>query len=173
LIGAHGSNVPDDITIVAPDPKAPDAPALEALKAPDAVKPEAQDADALKAQIATLTAALDATTKAATEQATTLQSRLAAVEAEAVTERRTSALTKIGLPAAYHDVAPQGDPRDPKVAEAIEKWAGAHPLLLQSRAPSGPQVDIETIAKSLPGGGKGLTNMSNMAENWETMRGGK
>lgn len=138
-----------------------------------ATKSEPSEADALKAKIATLEAALVDANKVGTDQTTALQARLTAVEAEAVSERRTTALTRMGLPPAYHDVAPKGDPKDPAVATALDAWAAAHPLLLQSRAPVGPHVDLEALAKTLPGGGKGLTNMSNMQANWAAMRGEK
>ena len=133
----------------------------------------APDAAALKAQVASLEAALAQANKVATEQSTTLQGQLSALQLEAVTARRTEALSKIGLAPEYHDVAPKGDPKDPTVAAAIEKWAVAHPLLLQSRAPTGPQINMEELAKKLPQGGKGPTNIGNMQANWARMRGGK
>lgn len=132
----------------------------------------APDAEALKAQIAGLEAALAQANKVAGEQSTTLQGQLSALQAEAVAARRSEALGKIGLPAEYHDVAPKGDPKDPAVATALEQWAAAHPLLLKSRSPQGPQVDLAELAKKLPGGGKGMTNMANMQANMEAMRRG-
>jgi hypothetical protein len=135
------------------------------------VEAKPDDAAALLAKIATLEAALADTNKSAANQVTDLSTKLAALESEAASERRNAALTRIGLPQAYHDVAPQGDPRDPKVAERIEQWASAHPLLLQSRAPTGPQVDLAELAKRMPGGGKGMTSMANMQSNWNAMRG--
>lgn len=140
---------------------------------PTPVVGDSSDSDALKAKIAALESALAEANKVATTQTETLSAQLKNMQAEATSERRTSALNKLGLPAAYHDVAPKGDPKDPTVAESLEKWATAHPLLLQSRAPAGPQIDLNELAKKLPGGKGGLTSMANMQANWEQMRGGK
>lgn len=170
--------MPDDTnTTPAPTPetKAPqDAPGAPQT-APGTPDPTSDkgDSEILRETIAKLQSALELSNKTANEQIAAQQAQLVAMQTEAVNERRTSALNRLGLPAEYHAVAPAGDPKDPAVAESLEKWAVAHPLLLQSRAPQGPQVDLEKLAKGLPSGGKGLTSMSNMQANWEAMRGGR
>ena len=90
-------------------------------KAPEPASPVAADApniEQLQAQIAALEAAQAQTAQNAAEAS----ARAEQLEQEAFTARREAARESIGLPAHIAALMPPGDPKDSKVAAAIEAF---------------------------------------------------
>ena len=78
---------------------------------------------------------------------------------------------KIGLPDAYHALAPDGDPADPAYGDKIEAWAQkpeyAH--LLQSREPIAPTVDTSKFGVGPDGKSSAFTNAEHARSNWDAL----
>lgn len=151
----------------------PDAATVPPVEAKVDAKP-APLGDDWQAQIESLKAALaDSNQRGAEAQAAALR-----LEAESLATRRESALVAAGLPHEYHDVAPQGDPRDPAVASALEAWVAAHPMLVAGRGPVANASPVEAIAaraaavqKEHPGRGI-FFSPAHAARNWQEMNDG-
>lgn len=167
-----------------PSPDAATVPPVEAKADPKAdakakakPAPKAKDAplgEDWAAQIAALKSALEDSNARGAEAMATAQR----LEVESISARRESALVAAGLPHEYHDVAPQGDPRDPAVASALEAWVAAHPMLVAGRGPVANASPVEAIAaraaavqKEHPGRGI-FFSPAHAARNWQEMNDG-
>jgi len=152
-------------------PETPETPAA-AHETPVAVAPAEPDpapevdpdADPRDARIAALEA-LAAQNAAAASAA---DARAIGLEKQAVDARRQAALTGIGLGPQFWALAPEGDPADPAVAEAIEKMTEDPKFsrLFVSRMPSTPEADLESFeARIKEKGSNAFTNPDARREN--------
>ncbi|MBM4346453.1 MAG: hypothetical protein FJ100_24010 [Deltaproteobacteria bacterium] len=84
------------------------------------------------------------------EQIEKLHAANEATKAELVTERRASALERMGVLPHFREYAPKVDPKDPAGAAALEKWAKDHPeaiarqvsATVQAIKPQGPLAEL-------------------------------
>lgn len=148
-----------------PAPQAVDAKPDDKSSTADKAKPDKKPSlDDLIARNNALEAALRETStnaKQASEQ-------VEALRVEAVTARRKAAFASIGLPDAYHALAPDGDPAAPDFGLKLEQWAArpeyAH--LLRSRGPVAPDVDTSKFGVSPDGRSSIYTSPEHARANW-------
>ena len=129
------------------------------------------DLDSVLAKNAALEAALAETAATATAAA----AQVAALTAAGVQSRREAALARLGLPDHFHALAPGGDPSDPAVREALDRFAAddRYRQLFKPRTAHDTGIDqaaIDAAAASLPGEGI-FTSGASRRSGWDDMQG--
>ncbi len=100
--------------------------------------------------------------------------RVAALEAKGVEDRRAAALAKMGLPDHFHALAPTGDPADPKVREALDKFAADPKYVNVFKARVTTEVDVaENLDARIQGKSNVFTNPKKRTESWREIKYGE
>lgn len=123
----------------------------------------------MKAKIAALEAAQATTAKGAADASAEVER----LKFEAVAARREAARTSIGLPPQFAALMPEGDPADPKVAQAIEAFRGdeKYAQLFGKRSLGSGDVVADLNQRLGDKNSSIFSNPESRRQNWARMRG--